>query len=713
QWHRWYTKAQGPVTWAEFTKALLVRFRPTDYEDPSEALHRLKQSTKVVIYQETFERKPFTPNRKVSNPGILGPAPTTRLALTAPKPIRRLSNNKARERREKGLCYYCDDKYTPGHKCSKPQFFMIGDAEETENENLTNDALETHADEVQGEISFHAISETILSQTLRLPERIQNKDVVVLVDGGSTHNFVDQELVNRLGLQVDPPVNFLVVVANREKLVCTGRVRNLSLVVQGCVISTNFFVLPVAACPIVLGVQWLKTLRPIEFDFNNLTIGFHIAGSHHTLQGLKASELSSLKSYELMSICDVALLLQIVSALPQVQPELSPSLAIQKVLTDFCKVFQEPSGLPPPRMKPARLLQPLPILERVWEDINMDFIEGLPVSNGFSIVMVVVDRLSKYAHFIPLKHPFMAAGVAREFITNVVRLHGIPSIIVSDRDKLPPSNRRIVKSRESDFRTVPTMLLYGRLPPKLVPYIPGTASVQEFDEYLQDRDSLLKHLRKNLLNAQDHMKANANHHRHDLEFKEGEFVLVKLQPYRQVSVANCLSVKLSPRPLPATFSKLKEVPEPLEIPSDLQPEKNLEERVITKGKYQPKTEELIKWVGQPLGEATWENKEGFFKTYPAFRVEDNAGLSEVDCYVALDLTHAHRNAELRNLKIAVLLLKDKGNYPRMEENNFQSSQDDGKSSPEIAEEAPKKKARAKGAATSPLPLCPTKKRLKR
>nr|GFD21283.1 hypothetical protein [Tanacetum cinerariifolium] len=54
-----------------------------------------------------------------------------------------------------------------------------------------------------------------------------------------------------------------------------------------------------------------------------------------------------------------------------------------------------------------------------------------------------------------------------------------------------------------------------------------------------------------------------------------------------------------------------------------------------------------------------------------------------------------------------------GNYPRMEENNFQSSQDDGKSSPEIAEEAPKKKARAKGAATSPLPLCPTKKRLKR
>nr|GEY34905.1 transposon Ty3-G Gag-Pol polyprotein [Tanacetum cinerariifolium] len=207
-----------------------------------------------------------------------------------------------------------------------PQFFMIGDAEETENENPTNDALETQADEVQGEISFHAIFGTILPQTLRLPGRIQNKYVVVLVDGGSTHNFVDQELVNRLGLQVDPNVNFSVVVANREKLACTGRVQNLSLVVQGCVISTDFFVLPVAACPIVLGVQWLKSLGPIEFDFNNLTLGFHIAGSHHKLQGFKASKLSALKSHELMGICDAALLLQIVP------------------------VFQEPSRLPPPRL---------------------------------------------------------------------------------------------------------------------------------------------------------------------------------------------------------------------------------------------------------------------------------------------------------------------------------------------------------------------------
>ena len=87
-------------------------------------------------------------------------------------------------------------------------------------------------------------------------------------------------------------------------------------------------------------------------------------------------------------------------------------------------------------MKPTGLLQSLPVPTQIWIDISMDFIKGLPSSNGYTAIMVVVDQLTKYAHFVALKHQFIAVIVAKAFVANVVYLHGIPTSIVSDRDKV-------------------------------------------------------------------------------------------------------------------------------------------------------------------------------------------------------------------------------------------------------------------------------------
>jgi hypothetical protein len=77
---------------------------------------------------------------------------------------------------------------------------------------------------------------------------------------------------------------------------------------------------------------------------------------------------------------------------------------------------------------------PLPVLSAVWADIGLDFVEALPRVNGKTAILSVVDRFSKYCHFIPLAHPYTAASVAHAFFTDIVRLHGVPQSTVSDRD---------------------------------------------------------------------------------------------------------------------------------------------------------------------------------------------------------------------------------------------------------------------------------------
>jgi hypothetical protein len=91
-------------------------------------------------------------------------------------------------------------------------------------------------------------------------------------------------------------------------------------------------------------------------------------------------------------------------------------------------------------VKSLGTLQPLPIPPAIWKDISMDFITGLPKSGNKIVIMVVVDHLSKYAHFCALQHPFTASTVAQIFMDQVFKLHGMPHSIVFYRDPTFTSN---------------------------------------------------------------------------------------------------------------------------------------------------------------------------------------------------------------------------------------------------------------------------------
>lgn len=76
------------------------------------------------------------------------------------------------------------------------------------------------------------------------------------------------------------------------------------------------------------------------------------------------------------------------------------------------------------------------MLEGAWQVVSLDFIEGLPQSQQYNCILIVVDKFSKYAHFIPLSHPFTTMHVAIQYMDSVFQLHGLPLAIISDRDRV-------------------------------------------------------------------------------------------------------------------------------------------------------------------------------------------------------------------------------------------------------------------------------------
>ncbi|GAU22407.1 hypothetical protein TSUD_122930 [Trifolium subterraneum] len=253
---------------------------------------------------------------------------------------------------------------------------------------------------------------------------------------------------------------------------------------------------------------------------------------------------------------------------------------------------------------PGGLLQPLPVPEQIWEDISMDFITGLPKSKGFEAIFVVVDRLSKYSHFIPLKHPYTAKSIADVFCKEIIRLHGMPLSIVSDRDPIFISSfwKELFRMQgtklklstsyhpESDGQTevvnrcletylrcfisdqprtwvywvhwaeywfnttfhastekTPYEIVYGRPPPSLYRWVQGETRVEAVQRDLLDRDEALRQLKAQLLRAQEKMKFQADKKRIDRSFICGEWVFVKLRAHRQHSVVTRINAKLAAR----------------------------------------------------------------------------------------------------------------------------------------------------------------------
>ncbi|GJU73898.1 retrotransposon protein, putative, ty3-gypsy subclass [Tanacetum coccineum] len=285
------------------------------------------------------------------------------------------------------------------------------------------------------------------------------------------------------------------------------------------------------------------------------------------------------------------------------------------------------------------LLQPLEIPVWKWDEISMDFVTGLPrTQRKHDAIWVVVDRLTKSAHFLPIRKDYPVSKLAEMFQQEIVRLHGTPSAIVSDRD--PRFTSRFWKGLQKAWGT---RLKFSTT------FHPETDGQSERTiQTLEDMEKLKE--------AQTRQKSYADRHRRALEFQPGEHVFLKVSPTRGVRRFG-IKGKLSPRFIGPfeILDRVGEVSYRLALPPQLSHVHNVFHVSLLRGyKYHPlhvisypfdqiredlsyteepesildrqdrvmrnKTISFVKilWRNHPEREATWETEESIRTSYPHF-----------------------------------------------------------------------------------------------
>jgi len=241
------------------------------------------------------------------------------------------------------------------------------------------------------------------------------------------------------------------------------------------------------------------------------------------------------------------------------------------------------------------LLQPLPVPSSAWQIVSLDFVEGLPRSKHGNCILVVIDSFTKYGHFLPLSHPFTAARVAQLFLNQVYKLHGLPKVIISDRDRIftsafwtelfrladvqlnlsssyhPQSDgqtERLNQTMETYLRCFvnacpskwsswlplaefwynstphsalgcsPFEALYGYRPRHFGIQAFDSVSVPELGAWLQDRQVMSDLIQQHLHRSKERMKRQADKNRSERHFAVGDMVFLRLQPYIQTTLAH-------------------------------------------------------------------------------------------------------------------------------------------------------------------------------
>ncbi|KAH9678630.1 DUF676 domain-containing protein [Citrus sinensis] len=227
QWWQWlrrtYQEYGQAVTWNTFVDELWARFGPTWTQralvgtfmgglkpEISEEIRLFRPKTlKEAINLARMKDEQIVRQRKLIRPTFSNRAATTSPIVnknSPATPFKRLTWEEMQHRRAQGLCFNCNDKFTAGHRCTKAQLLIL-EAEEEFEETL--EAVPTEEASFDPKITFYALTGWTAPQTMRVKAKIGPYEIIVLIDSGSTHNFISTRLANLLKLLLYQQLRFL------------------------------------------------------------------------------------------------------------------------------------------------------------------------------------------------------------------------------------------------------------------------------------------------------------------------------------------------------------------------------------------------------------------------------------------------------------------------------------------------------------------------
>ncbi|KAG8366662.1 hypothetical protein BUALT_Bualt17G0102900 [Buddleja alternifolia] len=216
-----------------------------------------------------------------------------------------LTASEMRARREKNLCYNCDETFVPGHRCKQRQIYVMMSEEEEvmHNSLIENENLNEIENESPGEdmiVSLNALSRTTDMNTLRIKGTVNGQDIHILIDSGSTHCFLDEGTAYKLGCRMDYTTPLLVSVADGSKMVSRLECPEFSWTIQNHTFSYPIRVIKLGGYDMVLGGDWLRQNSPVEFDYQKMKLTISRQGKKITMKAITDSaslQLISAKSF--------------------------------------------------------------------------------------------------------------------------------------------------------------------------------------------------------------------------------------------------------------------------------------------------------------------------------------------------------------------------------------------------------------------------------